>query len=224
MRVQKYKRPHKPSGLSSSYWTKYWWKYDSVYKYVQMIRSDIPISNYINGLTREMGIYRESQEPVGVIIRDSLEASKNGKTADVSKWVTLMPKIEKIVKHISNNGNLFAKTVINESVAHRYVDFLLQTGDIKYEEKMNYHYILAYKTAVEGNFLKNIDSTMYWLATGYERASKENNLQDHWVDFKKQAKKYYCVVANRKGKRYTAGSCFGKKITISKKECLKCQD
>lgn len=210
----------KPPNMSDSDWTKYWWKYERIYRFVEIIKNlDTPIESFVDSLVDEMGIFRLRQEPVAAIIRDVFGASKNGKTADVRNWDQLMPRVEKIVQYINDKGNAFSKVVANESIAHRYADYLMQTGDIKYEEKMLFHYLLSHKLAKKKGYLKNIDSTLYWIAVAYERASDVASLSEFKDRFLQESKKYYCMVASRKGKRFKRGPAFGNKIKVASSKC-----
>lgn len=137
--------------------------------------------------------YRQTrQEPYALFFRLVFKAKKNGhKTTkeDLKNWDLILPRVVKIIEEINRDGSIFAKTIFNESIAHRYANYYILLG--KYETEMKKHYLLAYNYALEGRLYKNIDSSIYWMARAYEYAGN-----------KEEAYKYFCQVVNRKGKRY----------------------
>ena len=176
--------------------------------FAKKISSDIDINNYISDLLKWLEKPTSGLEPYGAFIRIAMGVGKNGYDSDPQKWLSLLNKIEQITAIVDKNGSCFAKTILHESIAHRYADLFLLDKSVEYEQKMLDHYSLANKYALDGEYYKNVDSSFYWLAVAYHRAGE-------W----KKARYYYCRIAKREGHRFTRSKFFIRKIELSKRYC-----
>ena len=143
------------------------------------------------------------QEPYAMLVRNALDAGKNGTTVDIKKWEAIFSRLEQLLAKIDRKGSPFAKVIWFESMGHRYADYWLQTNKPEYEQKILECYKKSYEIACTENLTKNMDSTMFWTAIAYHRKG----------DFV-TAKKYYKVVADRKGERFVSRK-FREKIVWS---------
>ena len=149
------------------------------------------------------------QEPYALFFRLVFLVKKNGKGvgfSDLKRFNKIMPYAEKIVEEIDKRGNLFAKTVFHETLAHRFANYYILSGN--HEKEMVFHYDSAHQFAKEFKLYKNIDSSYFWLGKAYEKSG----------DIAK-ACHYYCLVANRKGKRCRVSPQEFKRIRFCKKKC-----
>ena len=163
----------------------------------------IPIKKIVPRILEMFKEQQCGQEPYAMLVRNSLDAGKNGNTVDISKWDNTFSRLEEILDIVDKKGSYFSKVIFNESMGHRYVDYWLKTNDPKYEVKMLKCYKISYEIACIVNLTKNIDSTMFWTAIAYHRKG----------DFI-TAKKYYKIVADRKGERFVSRK-FREKIVWS---------
>jgi len=203
---------------------KNWWMDEPGYvKYLPLVKdTSVSIKSFIAGILKWLSKPKyPGYEPYGALIRDMFSAGKNGKKSKVSDWVKLLPRAEKIVSGANKWGSLFAKAILNECIAHRYADCLLQTKDLIWEGKMRSSYLAAHKAAIKGKYWKNVDSSLYWLAVAYQRASEKGRFPNDSMRFLRLALKYYTNVVNRKGPRYTISPDFNKKIVRAKKMCIR---
>ena len=201
---------------------KNWWMDDYGYvKFVPMIKDvNLPINMFIDGLLVWLKKPKyKTYEPYSALLRDVFNAGKAGRKAKVDDWLVLLPHVERIVGVINKLGSNFAKAVLNESIAHRYSDCLCQTGDLSYEKKMKGSYLLGHKYARKGNYTKFIDSSLYWLAVAYHRASYVKGLSECRDRFREQSLIYYCKAAARLGNHYTMSKFHTKKLTDAKRKC-----
>ncbi len=201
---------------------KNWWMDVPGYvKYLPVVRdTSIPVESFIAGLLKWLNKPKYAiYEPYGALMRDMFDAGKNGKKSRVSDWDKLLPRAEKIVRYADKHGSLFARTILNECIAHRYADCLLQTRDLVWEAKMRDAYMKAYKAALKGRYWKNVDTSLYWLAVAYYHAAEKNRFPEDKQRFLRLACKFYCKVANHKGVRYNKSSEFRKKISVARKMC-----
>lgn len=166
----------------------------------------IPIETFINDLLvwfKKPAV--KKNDPYACLFRISLKIKKNGRGANPREWGEIFPRIEKIVEIINDRGSIYARIIMNETIAHRYADYFIQMGI--HSEKMKKCYKKAHELAVKYKYLKNIDSTLYWLAVAYEKGGRPD-----------LARKYYCKVALRKGKRFDRDT-HKRKIRLCKLKC-----
>lgn len=187
---------------------KNWWMKDPGYlKYTALLRNtSILVDEIAPEMVEWLRRPTQSYEAYAAVIRDVCRADKNGCKADIAGWTRIMPRLEELLEYFNQHGSFFGKTIINECMGHRYADYLLQTGDMKYEEKMRICYEMSWSKACRGKYIKNIDSSLYWLAWAYDRACAVDDLSEYREYLRSQAIKNYCNVANRKGKRFIGGS------------------
>jgi len=187
---------------------------DKYQKYIKRII--LPISYFSDDLLEWLrkpragiGMY----SPYALVIRNALNVGKNGRGAKTKQWGNIFPRVEEILSLVNKEGSIFAKMVMNESVAHRYADYYLQTikpkTKKKYEKKMKKCYTYAYNLSLTTKHTKFMDSAMYWLAVAYQKGNEMH-----------KAIPYYCMVANREGKRHR-NKYHLSKINKAKKICKK---
>jgi hypothetical protein len=183
--------PEKKYGVEIS-----WSELPEVVKFSSQIAdTNIPLQSFMPDLLKWMQkpAYGWRLEPYHLIIRMACGVAKKGKKSDISKWSHLLPRLEAIIEHTNKHGSIFAKTVITESVAHRYVDMFLQTHEVRYKDKFKNAYLKAFEHAKNGKIRKNQISSLFWLAEAYRLIYKA----DGDKAMAKEAAKYYKMVIDQ---------------------------
>lgn len=144
------------------------------------------------------------QENYAMVIRNAFSAGKNGVEIELEECEAIMPRVEKLCDIVNNKGNAIAKTICCESLAHRYADMWYFTRDDNYEKKCQFYYNKCHEIALQNQYWKNVDSSIYWLAVANHRM----NLLD-------EAKKTYLRVATRGSPRFLKSTSFRRKIVAA---------
>jgi len=177
-------------------------------KFSDLIKDqEVPIESFVDEFLEWMNEPVCSFEPYAFVIKRAFGIHYHKRRGDMTGWENILPRVEEILRIADERGSEFCRMILHETVGHRYLDFWLNTKDPEYEDKMKQCYLESNRLAKKLNCLKNIDSSLYWLAEAYKRAGRNH-----------EAHKYYCAVANRKGRRF-AQSLHMRKVKQARKEC-----
>jgi hypothetical protein len=174
-------------------------------KFIKLIRNpEVPVDDFVDDILAWLNKPECSYEPYAALVKMALGIGYHQRRGKIDGWNDVFPRVQRIVKISDKRGSPFARTILNESMGHRYLDMWLQTKDSQYEILMKQSYLRAHKAAKKGRYPKNIDSTIFWMAAAYERAGEQD-----------MARQYYAEVA-KAGGRFKQGLHM-KKIRAAKK-------